>query len=301
MQLNDIEYFLAIASAQSLNHAAKLLFISPSALSMFLTRLEHRLGVTLFVRNKDALQLTEAGKVYYKAALQIADIKEDTMTELESFSKPEHKDIRFGLIGARAVTFATVFLPALQKRLPNHTFEFLHETPTHVYNQVADGNINFGIGVLDYTREKACRLYPLRREEIGLVLPEDHPINLHLRDEGISPDTPIDISICKNETMYLSERSDVLLRACKRYFKLKHFTPRHLKYAPQRTAIKVARLNNAFTLCSSGYLHAGEGMIFQRLKDPLHYELGVICPRDHALTAQANDILALLEELKSFY
>ena len=164
MQLYDIEYFLAIASARNLNHAAKVLFISPSALSMFLTKLEKRLGVQLFIRGKDSLQLTAAGEIYHKAALQIAQIKNDAMSQLEALSAPGNVAIRFALIGGRATRFASVFLPVLQQRLPNTAFLFNQESVSWAYSHIADGSADFAIGTLDYAKQKDYHYIPLCRE-----------------------------------------------------------------------------------------------------------------------------------------
>ena len=57
-------YVLAIAEEQNLTRAAKRLFISQPALTLYLNRLEKELGVKLFDRSRTPILLTEAGKYY---------------------------------------------------------------------------------------------------------------------------------------------------------------------------------------------------------------------------------------------
>lgn len=64
MNQNNVNYFLCIADQRSLTRAARSLFISQSALSQYLKKLEIDIGTQLFVRNGRELVLTEAGKIY---------------------------------------------------------------------------------------------------------------------------------------------------------------------------------------------------------------------------------------------
>jgi len=76
-------YFLTIAEEGSLTKAAQKLFISQSALSQYLCKLEKRLGLKLYERRKNHTQvLTPAGVRYRRfceAALQLWKIARDEM------------------------------------------------------------------------------------------------------------------------------------------------------------------------------------------------------------------------------
>ena len=54
MYLKEVEYMLKIAEEQNITRAAEKLFITPSALTQQLTRLESDLGVPLFHRDRRA-------------------------------------------------------------------------------------------------------------------------------------------------------------------------------------------------------------------------------------------------------
>ena len=71
VNLDQLSYFVAIASYGSLSSASRHLSVSQQALSSYLSDLERGIGMPLFFRNRQKLLLTEAGKRYLKGAQDI--------------------------------------------------------------------------------------------------------------------------------------------------------------------------------------------------------------------------------------
>lgn len=63
-KVEEMEVFLLVTKAQTFSGAARLLDLTPSAVSKLVTRLERRLGVTLFERTSRGLALTREGASY---------------------------------------------------------------------------------------------------------------------------------------------------------------------------------------------------------------------------------------------
>lgn len=68
--LNAIRSFEAAARHLSFARAARELKVQPPAVSRQVAELEHRLGVTLFLRSKPRLSLTQQGQELYRSASQ---------------------------------------------------------------------------------------------------------------------------------------------------------------------------------------------------------------------------------------
>lgn len=68
MDLNEAVVFVKVVQVGSFSGAARLLELPISTVSVRVSRLEKRLGVTLLQRTTRRLHLTEAGKVYYDLA-----------------------------------------------------------------------------------------------------------------------------------------------------------------------------------------------------------------------------------------
>ena len=71
MDTRQLEYIIQISETRSLTRAAEKLFVTQSALSQQLQKLEGELGLSLFVRTRSDWKLTPAGELYVKAARQI--------------------------------------------------------------------------------------------------------------------------------------------------------------------------------------------------------------------------------------
>ena len=75
MELREQVYVTAIARHGSLKQAAAELHISPPTLSIFLNRLEERMGVPLFDRVGKRLVPTCAGELYVRSAREMLAIQ----------------------------------------------------------------------------------------------------------------------------------------------------------------------------------------------------------------------------------
>lgn len=71
MELRQLNYFVAVASALHFNRAAARMCIAQSALSAHIQALEKELGVRLLERSTRRVELTRAGEVFYDRAVRI--------------------------------------------------------------------------------------------------------------------------------------------------------------------------------------------------------------------------------------
>ena len=84
MDIKNPEYILEIARQQSVTRAAEKLFVTQSTLSQYLLKLEAELGTPLFLRDKNCLTPTDAGRLYLQAAQDIVRIQDATLSSIAS-------------------------------------------------------------------------------------------------------------------------------------------------------------------------------------------------------------------------
>lgn len=95
MKINTLEYFVVLAELQSMNKAAKALYVAQPSLSKALGKLESEIGVQLFYRGANGLRLTEAGEKILPEAKQILKYyngwkelsKLDALEEIEIYTQ----------------------------------------------------------------------------------------------------------------------------------------------------------------------------------------------------------------------
>ncbi|MGF7153674.1 LysR family transcriptional regulator [Novosphingobium gossypii] len=156
-RFGDIEIFLSVAAQGSFADAARVLRLTPSAVSRSIARLEKRLGVTLLRRTTRSLALTPEGISYRdRMSVLIAD-----MVAVEGSLGQESQDPR-GLLRVNAspsfgVECLIPVLPGFAERYPAVTVELtLTDSIVDLVEERADVAIR--IGPLRDTRLRAKKL-----------------------------------------------------------------------------------------------------------------------------------------------
>lgn len=83
MEFKQLEMFVAVADARSVQRAAEVVFRSPPAVSMAIAKLEEELGASLFAR-QDGFQLTDAGTVLYGYASRMIRLREEAVDRVSA-------------------------------------------------------------------------------------------------------------------------------------------------------------------------------------------------------------------------
>lgn len=151
MTLNQLRYVIALSKENSMNEAAKKLFISQPTLTASLKSLEQEIGFDIFLRNKSGISLTVKGTEflgYAKAVIEQYDILDAKYISKKSIKRTFH-------VSMQHYTFAVnAFVEVInQYGMDEYEFE-IHETKTY---EVIDNvkNQKSEIGVLymnDYNR-----------------------------------------------------------------------------------------------------------------------------------------------------
>lgn len=87
MNLNFLHTFLVVVAEGNFSRAASRLHISQPAVSMQMQALASELGVELFRRKGQKLELTEGGTILYSQASQLLDLWQGTVHRLEGLGK----------------------------------------------------------------------------------------------------------------------------------------------------------------------------------------------------------------------
>lgn len=76
MNTKNIECFIALAETKNFAMVADQLYLSPSAVSYQIKKLEEELGFNLFIRNTHTVELTEAGSYYLQEIKKLLSMHE---------------------------------------------------------------------------------------------------------------------------------------------------------------------------------------------------------------------------------
>jgi len=96
MELRHLRYFVAVAEELNFSRAAGRMYLSQPALSQQIRKLERELGVSLFHRTKNHVELTEAGLVLLEGARRVLVLVEQTTREAREVGGAEGRHLKVG-------------------------------------------------------------------------------------------------------------------------------------------------------------------------------------------------------------
>lgn len=183
MTLSQLRYAIAVANANSMNRAARQLFISQPSLSAAVKDLEDEIGIKIFKRSNRGVSVTPEGEEFIGYARQV--VEQYGLLEDKYIGKKKTKK-KFS-VSMQHYTFAVNAFIELVKQFGMDEYEFaVHETKT--YDVIDDvRNLKSEIGVL-YTnsfnekvlgkmfRENDLEFNEILRCGIYVYLRSGHPL-----------------------------------------------------------------------------------------------------------------------------
>lgn len=97
MTIQQVLYVLEAASCRNISQAAERLFVSQSAVSQQIARLERELGYSLFVRSVHSLELTDEGERFCREARPVVDAWQTLCKSVRSDNPAAKKQLRVAL------------------------------------------------------------------------------------------------------------------------------------------------------------------------------------------------------------
>lgn len=179
----DLEYIRAILKYGSITSASKKIYISQSALSQHIIRIEKKLGVKIFNRDFKPMKLTEAGLIYKKSLEDIEKLKESTLLKIEEINKLKIGELSIGSTDYQTYFFLSKILNEFNEDYPGIKIKLV-EAKTDQLNRFArNGICDFAI---TYETDKYDDLESINlyRENVYLAMSNKNPLKKHLKGKG---------------------------------------------------------------------------------------------------------------------
>ena len=190
MTMQQVLYVLEIAARSSVSQAAQKLYLSQSALSQQLRRLEEELGYPLFSRTANGLQLTPEGMLFCEKAGPVAERWSEFCKLVQKKEKPQPLRLRLGL-GSRV--YSNNLFPRIAEYFqakPEIEVTFVTEAGRDMAEALRKGELDLALDrlPLDEPQHDAGEIYadPLIRERQCVLLSQTDPragyVSLAFRD-----------------------------------------------------------------------------------------------------------------------
>lgn len=147
VKLRDLHILIEVAQWGSMAKAAERLAISHPVVSKTISSLEHALGVRLFDRSAQGVELTMYGRALLKSGVAVFDEMRQGIKHIEFLADPTAGDLRFGCPEAMAAGLMQVVTQRFWHQYPNVVLEIVHaDTVTLHYRELRERNVEFLVG-----------------------------------------------------------------------------------------------------------------------------------------------------------
>ncbi len=267
MNTKDCWYVSNIAASRSFSKAAELLYIAPSALSRYISKLEDRLAVKLFDRSTTPISLTPAGTLYLYYAQQFLKLEEKLEIEMASLRNPAKTVISLGVPIILGDYIIPRFLPRFWLKDSAVTINMDQDMLHYLEKKIISHNLDIAflckpVSVPGYRSEL------ITKEKIVLITSRTNPALEQYQHGSYDYQHPLelDLSSLKNVTFLHAKPSSFLYIEAEKWFPRLHFTPRFMVQitSPVLAMNQVAQ-HSSFTCVMNSQLKYGNPEIISQI------------------------------------
>lgn len=171
-----LTYFDEVCKSGSIRKAAKRLFVASSAVNRQILKKEQALGIKLFKRSQNGVELTEAGQILSQHITRTLSDYERTMREIEACRDVNSQGIT--IVGQESVV--SRFLPPifleLQNQFPGLATSFVAASGRKLNDYLINGRADIAL-VFDPVADPKIEQFASIELPVGAVISPSHPLS----------------------------------------------------------------------------------------------------------------------------
>ena len=175
MEIRDLQYFICAAEKLNFTSAAKECYITQTAMSLHIGKMEETLGFKLFIRGKRAVALTEAGKDFYKHAKDVVRCFENAVSQSTGVAEGVKGAVRVVMPSSiEAYLFMDKFLE-FRRCYIDVEFSIRTAYPHLMLAQLKNGEVDMAIGSPeDLESEPEIKVELIREDPMLFICGRNH-------------------------------------------------------------------------------------------------------------------------------
>lgn len=174
MSLYSYRIFQTVVQYQSFARAAEASNLTPSAVSHMIAGLEEQFGVTLFIRGKKTVSLTESGKQIYQYVKDILITEDMLDRRVAQIKGAQTGPVRLGMIESVTVNWLSGILSQYRALCPGVSVEIVECGYSSLIHDVLSHDLDIAVVSHTSVRENTSlplQFIPLYDDRIVCVLP----------------------------------------------------------------------------------------------------------------------------------
>ncbi len=145
MELRQLHYVIQIAAEKNFSRAAEKLHIAQPSLSQQLSKLEKEIGVLLFRRTTNSVDLTHAGAAFVEKAQAILDAVDQLKQEMDDLAHMRKGRLVVGSLPITGSHVLPLVLPVFQSLYPEIEIVLVEDSSSKLEQLTASGQTDLSL------------------------------------------------------------------------------------------------------------------------------------------------------------
>jgi DNA-binding transcriptional LysR family regulator len=179
IRLRDLHIVLAVAECGSMSKASERLAISHPVVSKAISDLEHSLGVRLFDRNSQGVEVTAYGRALLNCGNIVFDEMRQGLKQIEFLANPDSGELRIGCPDVEIAGIIPTIVEQFTQQYPRVRLRVIHANTSMLqFHELRSRNVDLIIGrVSNPFMEDDLALENLFTESLVAVAARDSPLH----------------------------------------------------------------------------------------------------------------------------
>lgn len=172
MNIETLKVFKDLIETGSFSKAAQMNYISQSAVSQQIKKLEFIFRTRLFIKKENGLQLTEAGKVFYNCSKKIVTVYNETISGIKKDVLLKDNDkLKVESIYSAGIYVIGDYIRDFLNSNPYTQIDLQYKRYNEILDDIEKNRADFGfVACRAYQRKNISGIY-LKEEEMVLIAP----------------------------------------------------------------------------------------------------------------------------------
>lgn len=228
MKISQLEYFCAVSQYHSITQAAQKLYVTQPAISNAIRELEKEFSISLFIRSKNHLTLTNEGELFYQKANALLTTIHQTSSQLYDLGK-QILPVKVGIPPLLSTLFFPETLIAFHEQQPQIPVELFEYGSIRAASLVQEEQLDLAFVNMHFYDADNMNTYPILSEHIVFCVSPGH----HLAGEK-----SVSIEMLKDEPLIMYNTDSVQNATLSALFESRGIKPNIIMHASQLYTIQ---------------------------------------------------------------
>ena len=220
MQIQQLQYFLEIASEKSISRAAKNLYLSQPTLSQQVIKLEEELGIPLLVRHSKSVSLTDAGEQFEQHSRRILGSLNQLQDLMKHHSIMQAGTLQIGLLWIAGYIDMLPILNSYRQIYPKVQLQFQIDGSSALLQQLLNRSLHAAF-MISEEHQLAGRKKELYYQKIQ----EDYYVALVSPQNPLAERDVLSIEDLRHQPIIMPSRASALYRQISTLFERRYIVP----------------------------------------------------------------------------